>query len=297
MITGAALGLRPRGLAHRRARRHERRDGRRAAGRARPRRGRDRALGAQVLPFRLDVSKAAEVEALGAATLAALRRAALRLQQRRRRRRRPDLGEHAARTGSGCRRQPDGRGARRARVHADDAGGGARPTRPTRATSSTPRRWPGLLNPPNMGVYNVTKHAVVSHQRDAVPGPALVTDQVTRLGAVPVLRAHRHPPRASATGPAEMQRATPTPTRSQLIAPGDERQGGRPRQGHRGAGGAVRVRRDARAALLHLQPPEGAGAACRRGWRTSCRRATRPTRSRTSREIGAELRAALRATD
>ena len=43
------------------------------------------ASGAPVLAFRLDVAKAAEVEALGAATLAALRRAALRLQQRRRR--------------------------------------------------------------------------------------------------------------------------------------------------------------------------------------------------------------------
>ena len=60
------------------------------------------ALGAKVLAFRLDVSSAAEVEALGAATAGALRRAADRLQQRRRRRRRADLGEHASPTGSGC---------------------------------------------------------------------------------------------------------------------------------------------------------------------------------------------------
>ena len=64
------LGLRPRDLAHGSAARHERRHGRRSAGRARSRRRRVRALGAEVLPFRLDVAHAAEVEALGAATKA-----------------------------------------------------------------------------------------------------------------------------------------------------------------------------------------------------------------------------------
>ena len=96
------LGLRPRDLAPRGAARHERRHGRRAAGRARPRRRRDRALGAEVLPFRLDVAHAAEVEALGAATKARFGAPQHRLQQRRRRRRRPDLGEHASPTGTGC---------------------------------------------------------------------------------------------------------------------------------------------------------------------------------------------------
>ena len=50
----------------------------------------------------------------------------------------------------------------------------------------------GLLNPPNMGVYNVSKHAVVSLSETLYQDLRLVTDQVTRLGAVPVLRAHRH---------------------------------------------------------------------------------------------------------
>jgi NAD(P)-dependent dehydrogenase (short-subunit alcohol dehydrogenase family) len=30
----------------------------------------------------------------------------------------------------------------------------------------------GLLTPPNMGIYNVSKHAVVSPDRNALPGPA-----------------------------------------------------------------------------------------------------------------------------
>ena len=97
------LGLRPRDLAPRRAARHERRHGRRAAGRARSRRRRDRARSAPRCCRSGSMSRsAAEVEALGAATAGALRRAAHRLQQRRRRRRRADLGEHASPTGSGC---------------------------------------------------------------------------------------------------------------------------------------------------------------------------------------------------
>jgi NAD(P)-dependent dehydrogenase (short-subunit alcohol dehydrogenase family) len=64
------LGLRPRDLAPRGRARHERRDGRRAAGRPGAGCAEIESLGAQVLPFRLDVAKAAEVDAMGAATLA-----------------------------------------------------------------------------------------------------------------------------------------------------------------------------------------------------------------------------------
>ncbi len=56
----------------------------------------------QVLPFRLDVAHAGRGRGARRGDEAALRRAAHRLQQRRRRRRRPDLGEHAPPTGSGC---------------------------------------------------------------------------------------------------------------------------------------------------------------------------------------------------
>jgi short-subunit dehydrogenase len=37
----------------------------------------------------------------------------------------------------------------------------------------------GLLNPPNMGVYNVSKHAVVSLSETLYQDLSLVTDQVS----------------------------------------------------------------------------------------------------------------------
>ena len=46
------------------------------------------------------------------------------------------------------------------------------------ATSSTPPAWPGLLNAPNMGIYNVSKHAVVSLSETLYQDLSLVTDQI-----------------------------------------------------------------------------------------------------------------------
>ncbi len=72
----------------------------------------------------------------------------------------------------------------------------------------------GLLNPPNMGVYNVSKHAVVSLSETLYQDLALVTDQI---GAsvlcpyfVPTGIGHSHRNR-----PAELAGAKPT--RSQMI--------------------------------------------------------------------------------
>ena len=99
------------------------------------------ALGAQVLPTGVDVAHAAEVEALGAATQArfgaphfvfnnaGVGAGGLVWENTRRR------------LGVGARRQPDGRGPRRARLHADDARGG-RQGPGYEATSSTPPPWP-----------------------------------------------------------------------------------------------------------------------------------------------------------
>ncbi len=73
----------------------------------------------------------------------------------------------------------------------------------------------GLLSPPNMGVYNVTKHAVVALSETLYQDLALVTDQVTASVLCPyfvptgIHQSHRHRP---AHLPA------PAPTRSQLIA-------------------------------------------------------------------------------
>ena len=75
----------------------------------------------------------------------------------------------------------------------------------------------GLLNPPNMGVYNVSKHAVVSMSETLFQDLSLVTDQV---------HAHVLCPFFVPTGisqsqrnrPAELSEAAAKPTKSQLIA-------------------------------------------------------------------------------
>ncbi len=72
----------------------------------------------------------------------------------------------------------------------------------------------GLLNPPNMGVYNVSKHAVVSLSETLYQDLALVTDQISASVLCPyfvptgISQSHRNRPEQF---PAEK------PTRSQLI--------------------------------------------------------------------------------
>jgi short-subunit dehydrogenase len=75
----------------------------------------------------------------------------------------------------------------------------------------------GLVNPPNMGVYNVSKHAVVSLSETLYQDLSLVSDQV---------HAHVLCPFFVPTGigqsgrnrPQELANPTTRPTRSQLIA-------------------------------------------------------------------------------
>jgi hypothetical protein len=74
----------------------------------------------------------------------------------------------------------------------------------------------GLVNAPNMGVYNVSKHAVVSLSETLYQDLALVTDAGACACAVPLLRAHRHPPERAQ--PARRPAAAARPTRSQMIA-------------------------------------------------------------------------------
>ncbi|MBT9474779.1 SDR family oxidoreductase [Polaromonas sp.] len=72
----------------------------------------------------------------------------------------------------------------------------------------------GLLNPPNMGVYNVSKHAVVSFSETLYQDLGLVTDQIGASVLCPYF---------VATGISQSHRNRPTemgadkPTRSQLI--------------------------------------------------------------------------------
>ena len=174
-----------------------------------------RGLGAEVLPVRLDVSKAAEVEALGAATLqhfgapnfvfnnAGVGAGGL-------------IWEHTARDWDwviGVNLMGVAHGVRvftpmmLAAAAADPAWHGHMVNTASMA---------GLLNAPNMGVYNVSKHAVVAMSETLHQDLALVTEQV---------HAHVLCPFFVPTGIHQSERNRPAdfaggvaPTRSQLIA-------------------------------------------------------------------------------
>ncbi|MBU6258954.1 MAG: SDR family oxidoreductase [Burkholderiales bacterium] len=135
------------------------------------------ALGAAVLPFRLDVSKAAEVEALGAATLA--RWGA------------PHLVFNNAGVGAGGliweHRASDWDWV--LGVNLMGVAHGVRVFTPAMlAAAAADPAWQGhivntasmagLVNMPTMGVYNVSKHAVVALSETLYQDLALVSDQV-----------------------------------------------------------------------------------------------------------------------
>ncbi len=171
-------------------------------------------LGAEVLPFRLDVSKAAEVEALAAATLARFGV--------------PNFVFNNAGVGAG--------GLIWEHTAADwdwvigvnlmGVAHGVRVFTPAmlEAAARNPA-WEGhvvntasmagLLNAPNMGVYNVSKHAVVSMSETLHQDLALMTEQVHAHVLCPyfvptgISQSHRN-------RPADMPKARPT--KSQLIA-------------------------------------------------------------------------------
>ena len=144
---------------------------------------------------------------------------------------------------------------------------------------------------PNMGVYNVSKHAVVSLSETLYQDLRLVTDQIGASVLCPffvptgITASDRNRPQA---------RAAAKPTRSQLIgkAMTDKAVGS-------GKVSAAEVARFVFDAIerdrFYIYSHPKALRACRRGSRTSCRRATRPIPFAGKPEIGAELRAALRA--
>ena len=74
----------------------------------------------------------------------------------------------------------------------------------------------GLLNPPNMGIYNVSKHAVVSLTETLYQDLRLVTDQISASVLCPffvptgINQSERNRPQ-------ELQDSNTAPTRSQLI--------------------------------------------------------------------------------
>ncbi|TMQ02745.1 MAG: SDR family oxidoreductase [Deltaproteobacteria bacterium] len=171
-------------------------------------------LGAQVLPYRLDVSSAAEVEAMGAATRARFGA--------------PHVVFNNAGVGGGglvwelgVRDWEWVLG-----VNLMGVVHGVRVFTPMMLEAA--RKDPGyeghiintasmagLLNPPNMGIYNVSKHAVVSLSETLYHDLRLVTDQVRASVLCPyfvptgITRSERN-------RPADLQDRQPT--RSQIVA-------------------------------------------------------------------------------
>lgn len=172
-------------------------------------------LGAQVLPFRLDVSKAAEVEALAAATMARFGVPTFVFNN-------AGVGaggliwEHTLKDWEwvvGVNLMGVAHGVR---VFTPLMLAAAEQDTNYRGHIVNTASMAGLLNAPNMGVYNVTKHAVVAMSETLYQDLALVTEQV---------QAHVLCPFFVPTGihqsernrPAEFKQAA-APTRSQIIA-------------------------------------------------------------------------------
>ena len=172
------------------------------------------ALGAAVLPFRLDVAKAAEVEALGAATLARFGV--------------PHVVFNNAGVGAGGLIWEHSAAdwewvigvnvmgvAHGVRVFVPKMLEAARADPGYEGHVVNTASMAGLLNPPNMGVYNVSKHAVVSLSETLYQDLSLVTDQVTASVLCPyfvptgIHQSHRNRPADAPSG---------KPTKSQRIA-------------------------------------------------------------------------------
>ena len=173
------------------------------------------AAGAPVLALRVDVSKASEVEALGAATLARFGA--------------PHLVFNNAGVGAGGliweNTLKDWEWV--IGVNLMGVAHGVRVFTPMMlAAAAQDSSWQGhivntasmagLLNAPNMGIYNVSKHAVVSLSETLYQDLALVTDQVSASVLCPffvatgISQSHRNKPQDAETG-------THKPTKSQLI--------------------------------------------------------------------------------
>ncbi len=173
------------------------------------------AFGAQVLPFKLDVSKADQVEALGAATLARFGA--------------PHFVFNNAGVGSGGLIWENSLKDWEWVVGVNIMGvaHGVRVFTPMmlEAAKKDPQyqghivntaSMAGLLNAPNMGVYNVSKHAVVALSETLYQDLRLVTDQISASVLCPffvptgISQSHRNRPE-------EFKQRGIKPTKSQMI--------------------------------------------------------------------------------
>ena len=171
------------------------------------------AAGAKVLPFKLDVSNASEMEAMGAAVLARFGA--------------PHLVFNNAGVGSGGLIWENSVKdwewvlgvnvmgvAHGVRIFTPMMLEAARQDATWQGHIVNTASMAGLLNAPNMGVYNVSKHAVVSLSETLYQDLALVTDQISASVLCPFF---------VATGISQSHRNRPSelrgskPTQSQLI--------------------------------------------------------------------------------
>jgi NAD(P)-dependent dehydrogenase (short-subunit alcohol dehydrogenase family) len=173
-----------------------------------------RGLGAEVLPFRLDVSQAHEVEALGAATLDRFGTPHFVFNN-------AGVGcggliwEHSANDWAWVVGVNVMGVAHGVRVFTPPMLAAAKADPGYEGHIVNTASMAGLLNPPNMGAYNVSKHAVVSLSETLYQDLSLVSDQVSASVLCPyfvptgITASHRNRPAGSPGG---------KPTRSQRIA-------------------------------------------------------------------------------
>jgi NAD(P)-dependent dehydrogenase (short-subunit alcohol dehydrogenase family) len=173
-----------------------------------------RGLGAEVLPFRLDVSQAHEVEALGAATVArfgtphfVFNNAGVAVGGL--------IWEHSAHDWAWVLGVNVMGVAHGVRVFTPLMLAAAKTDAAYEGHIVNTASMAGLLNPPNMGAYNVSKHAVVSLSETLYQDLSLVSDQVGASVLCPyfvptgITASHRNRPADTPGG---------KPTRSQRIA-------------------------------------------------------------------------------
>lgn len=151
----------------------------------------------------------------------------------------------------------------------------------------------GLLNPPNMGVYNVSKHAVVSLSETLYQDLRLVTEQISASVLCPffvptgISASERNRPAAS---------PTPKPTRSQLIGKAmSDRAVGSGKVSAADVAGFVFEAIEANRFYIYSHPKALSSVQTRLEDVVQARNPTDPFAGKP--EIGAELRAALRAAD
>jgi NAD(P)-dependent dehydrogenase (short-subunit alcohol dehydrogenase family) len=171
-------------------------------------------LGATVLPYRLDIRQAAEVEAMGQATLARFGAPNFVFNN-------AGVGaggliwEHSARDWEWVLGVNVMGVAHGVRVFTPAMLAAAKADASWRGHIVNTASMAGLLNAPNMGVYNVSKHAVVALSETLYQDLSLVTDQVHAHVLCPFFvptGIHR----SERNRPADLPAAQPT--RSQLIA-------------------------------------------------------------------------------